>query len=129
VTPTLRTTRQKLAVSALLDRTDEFTSAQELHARLRTSGERVGLTTVYTQLRSLAEQGEIDSVRSESGETLYRRCTTDAHHHHLVCRSCGRAVELDAPEIEAWVKRLATRHGFKDSEHVMEISGICDACR
>jgi Fur family ferric uptake transcriptional regulator len=121
-------TRQKQALSSLLDRTGEFTSAQDLHARLRGSGERIGLTTVYTQLRALAESGEVDTVRSENGEALYRRCTTHAHHHHLVCRKCGRAVEFDAPELETWSNRLARRHGFKDSEHVMEISGLCETC-
>lgn len=122
-------TRQKQAVSSLLDETDEFTSAQDLHARLRQSGERIGLTTVYTQLRALAEAGQIDSVRSDNGEALYRRCTSDSHHHHLVCRSCGRAVEIDAPDIERWAKKIAGRHGFKDSVHVVEISGICGSCR
>lgn len=128
VPPATRMTRQKLAVSRLLDRTDEFTSAQDLHARLRQAGERIGLTTVYSQLRALAEAGEIDSVRSENGEALYRRCSTGSHHHHLVCRKCGRAVEIDAPEIEQWARRLAGEHGFNESEHLVEISGICQAC-
>ncbi len=121
-------TRQKQAVSSLLDRTEEFTSAQELHARLRQAGEHVGLTTVYAQLRMLAEAGEIDSVRSENGEALYRRCTTGTHHHHLVCRSCGKTVEFDAHDIEAWARRLAGGHGFIETAHVMEISGICEDC-
>lgn len=121
-------TRQKKAVSSLLDRTGEFTSAQDLHARLRESGERVGLTTVYTQLRAMASSGEIDSVRSESGESLYRRCATGEHHHHLVCRRCGRAVDIDTPDIESWAKALAGEHGFKETEHVVEISGVCGDC-
>src|ERR1039458_5732239 len=90
--PRVRVTRQKRAVATLLDEIDEFTSAQHLHARLRASGERVGLATVYSQLRTLAASGEIDSVRGDSGETLYRRCGSPVHHHHLVCRRCGHPV-------------------------------------
>jgi len=123
-----RMTRQKRAVAAVLAETNEFTSAQELHARLREHGERVGLATVYAQLRGLADTGAVDSLRSESGETLYRRCGLSGHHHHLVCRQCGRAVELDAPEVEAWAHTLGQRHGFRDLEHVLEITGICDRC-
>jgi Fur family ferric uptake transcriptional regulator len=121
-------TRQKRAVAAALDATAGFTSAQELHARLQASGERVGLATVYTQLRALAEAGEIDTITADTGETLFRRCDLDAHHHHLVCRRCGHAVELDAPEVETWARRLGRRYGFSDLEHVLEISGVCDRC-
>jgi Fur family ferric uptake transcriptional regulator len=123
-----RMTRQKRAVAELLDETEAFSSAQELHARLRDRGERVGLATVYSQLRSLEAAGEIDSVRSPSGEALYRRCGLASHHHHLVCRRCGRTVELDAPDIERWARRLGRRHGFSDLDHVLEITGICDQC-
>lgn len=123
-----RMTRQKRAVAAVLAETDEFSSAQELHARLREHGERVGLATVYAQLRALAEAGAVDSLRSESGESLYRRCGLSGHHHHLVCRQCGRAVELDAPEVEAWAQTLGRRHGFSELDHVLEITGICDRC-
>ncbi len=128
VTRTSRMTRQKQAVADLLDHLDEFTSAQDLHARLRGSGARVGLTTVYTQLRALADSGEIDSVRGDTGEVLYRRCELGSHHHHLVCRRCGQAVEVDVPDIEAWAKRLARQHGFSEPHHVLELSGICERC-
>jgi Fur family ferric uptake transcriptional regulator len=121
-------TRQKRAVAAVLEDTDQFSSAQELHARLRAQGERVGLATVYSQLRALATAGEIDSLRSASGEVLYRRCGLASHHHHLVCRRCGRAVELDAPDVEALTRRLGRRYGFSDLEHVLEITGVCDRC-
>lgn len=123
-----RRTRQKEALARLLDEQGEFTSAQDLHSRLRAAGERVGLTTVYTQLKALSDAGEIDSVRGESGEVLYRRCELGSHHHHLVCRSCGQAVEVDVPDIEAWARRLARRHGFSEPRHVLEITGLCGRC-
>jgi Fur family ferric uptake transcriptional regulator len=121
-------TRQKRAVAALLAETEEFSSAQDLHARLKGSGEKVGLATIYSQLRTLADSGEIDSVRGDSGETLYRRCDLVSHHHHLVCRRCGHAVELDAPEVETWARRVGGRYGFRHLDHVLEITGICDRC-
>jgi Fur family transcriptional regulator, ferric uptake regulator len=126
--PRGRATRQKRAVAALLDETATFTSAQDLHARLRAAGERVGLATVYAQLRSLAASGAIDSVRGESGETLFRRCGSPRHHHHLVCRRCGRTVELDAPTLEALARRLGEEQGFSELDHVVEITGVCPDC-
>lgn len=124
-----RSTRQKRAVAGLLEETETFRSAQDLHAALRARGERVGLTTVYTQLRLLAEAGAIDVVRAEDGETLYRRCRTPGHHHHLVCRSCGRTVEVEPPDLETWAAAVAEREGFAEVTHVLEIVGTCAACR
>lgn len=126
--PGTRMTRQKRAVASILETTHQFTSAQEIHERLRHAGERIGLATVYTQLRALAEAGVVDSIRGDTGEALYRRCETAAHHHHLVCRRCGFAVEVDAPEVDAWARRVGERHGFRGLDHVLEVTGICDRC-
>jgi Fur family ferric uptake transcriptional regulator len=124
---TVRNTRQRSAVSALLAEVDGFHSAQDLHAMLRQRGERVGLTTVYRTLQGLADAGEVDVMRPPSGEHLYRRCS-EGHHHHLVCRSCGNTVEVDGPAVEAWADRVAARHGYVDVSHTFEIFGTCPAC-
>lgn len=123
----VRNTRQRSAVSALLAEVEGFHSAQELHAMLRQRGERVGLTTVYRTLQSLADAGEVDVMRPPGGEHLYRRCS-EGHHHHLVCRSCGRTVEVDGPAVEAWAERVAAKHGYVNVSHTMEIFGTCPAC-
>ncbi|SIR86071.1 Fur family transcriptional regulator, ferric uptake regulator [Micromonospora avicenniae] len=124
---TLRNTRQRSAVSALLAEVEGFHSAQDLHAMLRTRGERVGLTTVYRTLQGLADAGEIDVMRPPGGEHLYRRCS-EGHHHHLVCRACGRTVEVEGPAVESWAERVAAQHGYADVSHTMEIFGTCRGC-
>ncbi|MEU8296940.1 Fur family transcriptional regulator [Micromonospora sp. NPDC048909] len=123
----VRNTRQRSAVSALLVEVEGFHSAQELHAMLRARGERVGLTTVYRTLQGLADAGEIDVMRPPGGEHLYRRCS-EGHHHHLVCRACGRTVEVAGPTVESWAERVAAQHGYADVSHTLEIFGTCPAC-
>ncbi len=112
---------------AIFSRLDGFHSIQDVHARLREAGDAVGLTTVYRAVQSLAEDGELDSIRTDSGEALYRRCSTD-HHHHLVCRACGRTVEVAGPAVERWARRVADEHGFVDLSHTLEIFGTCADC-
>src|SRR5699024_9136283 len=63
---------------------------------MRSTGTPIGLATGYRILQALAEAGEVDVVRTGDGEALYRLCRSTEHHHHLLCRRCGRAVELDA---------------------------------
>ena len=123
----VRNTRQRSAVSALLVELEGFHSAQDLHAMLRTRGERVGLTTVYRTLQGLADAGEIDVMRPPGGEHLYRRCS-EGHHHHLVCRACGRTVEVAGPTVETWADRVAAQHGYVEVSHTLEIFGTCPAC-
>jgi Fur family transcriptional regulator, ferric uptake regulator len=126
--PGVRTTRQRTAVAELLERVDGFKSAQDLHDLLRAAGASVGLTTVYRHLQSLADAGQVDVLRTSDGEAVYRRCPTDAHHHHLVCRGCGRSVEVEGPEVEAWASRIADQHGFTAVSHTVEVFGTCGQC-
>ena len=126
--PGVRTTRQRTAVAELLERVDGFKSAQDLHDLLRAGGDSVGLTTVYRHLQALADAGQVDVLRTDEGEQVYRRCPTDAHHHHLVCRSCGRSLEVDGPEVEAWAAQVAAKHGFTDVTHTVEVFGTCADC-
>ena len=124
---TPRRTRQRTAVDSILADREDFRTAQEIHDELRRLGERVGLTTVYRTLQTMTEAGELDALRTAEGETAYRRCST-GHHHHLVCRSCGRTVEVSGPAVETWANAVAEQHGFRDVSHDLEIFGTCQNC-
>ncbi|BBY37904.1 transcriptional repressor [Mycobacterium mantenii] len=123
----VRSTRQRAAISTLLETLDEFRSAQELHDELRRRGENIGLTTVYRTLQSMAAAGMIDTLRTDTGESVYRRCS-EHHHHHLVCRSCGATIEVGDHEVEEWATAVAAKHGFSDVSHTIEIFGTCSDC-
>ena len=123
-----RNTRQRRAVADLMEDLDGFRSAQQIHALLEDRGDNVGLSTVYRTLQALADADEVDALRSDDGETLYRRCSR-GHHHHLVCRDCGRTVEVEGPTVEKWADRVAEENGFVDISHTLEIFGTCGSCR
>lgn len=124
-----RPTRQRAAVEAVLADIDDFLSAQALHARLRTQGQTVGLATVYRTLQAMATDGDVDMMRTGDGEAVYRRCNTGHHHHHLVCRSCGRTVEVEGPAVERWADKIGAENDFSDMVHTVEIFGTCSDCQ
>jgi Fur family transcriptional regulator, ferric uptake regulator len=124
----MRPTKQRLAVTEALSSAEGFHSAQEIHDLLGQRGESVGLATVYRTLQRLADAGEVDMMRTEDGEAIYRRCS-DSHHHHLVCRTCGRTVEVEGPTVERWARAIAEEHGYADVSHTLEVFGTCPACR
>jgi len=121
-------TRQGDAVREVLSDVPEFRSAQDIHDELRHRGHGVGLTTVYRHLNQMAEQGLVDVLRTPSGETVYRRCAAPSHHHHLICRSCGKTVEFEGPELERWAEEVARSARFHDVSHTVEIFGTCEDC-
>ena len=123
-----RVSRQRAAVSAQMSGAADFRSAQSIYADLRTAGNAIGLATVYRALQGMVEDGEVDVLRSaDDGEAVYRRCST-GHHHHLVCRSCGLATEVEGAAAERWAQAVAAEHGFTQVSHVLEVFGTCAAC-
>jgi Fur family ferric uptake transcriptional regulator len=127
-----RNTRQAASVEAVLRDADGFRTAQDLFAELRRRGDRIGLTTVYRHLNTLTENGSADVVHNADGQAQYRLCgvgvghdAASPHHHHLVCRVCGRSVEVSGPEVEEWADRVAAVAGYTEISHTLEVFGLC----
>lgn len=123
-----RMTKQREAVLEQLSRQDQFRSAQEVHSALAEAGKKVSLATVYRNLQVLADSRQVDVVRGVDGEARYRLCQKEAHHHHLICRSCGRVEEFTPQSLENGLVRLAADYGYADISHSLEIFGTCPKC-
>ncbi|CAN5140672.1 transcriptional repressor [soil metagenome] len=122
-----RNTWQREAVKEALGTAEHFVSAQSLYSSLRENGSPIGLATVYRALADLASDGDADSLQAE-GESLYRACTPNSHHHHLICRDCGLTVEIEADAVEQWAQSIAADHGFTRANHVVDVFGYCSEC-
>ncbi|MEU7897615.1 transcriptional repressor [Nonomuraea sp. NPDC049152] len=121
-------TTRRDAVHDTLRRSDGFRSAQDVYAEMRSDGAKIGLTTVYRALQALADGGEVDVLRTDDGESVYRACASGDHHHHLVCRRCGRTVEVAGPDVERWAEAVGADHGFTEVTHTVEVFGTCASC-
>lgn len=121
-------TTRRDAVHDTLRGSEGFRSAQDVYAEMRQHGAKIGLTTVYRALQALADGGQVDVLRTDDGESVYRACATDDHHHHLVCRRCGHTVEVAGPAVERWAETVGTDHGFTEITHTVEVFGTCSSC-
>ena len=124
----VRVTRQRLEVLDELARERDDVTAQTLWRRLRGRRKPIGLATVYRTLALLHGSGVVDALAHHGGELCYRLCT-DAHHHHLVCSGCHRVVEVEDCGLDDWLQAVSSKHGFVPTEHSVEITGLCAACR
>ncbi len=129
--PRQRSTQQGAAVRDALLSQEGFRSAQDVYATLRADGQAVGLSTVYRHLQSFADQGLADVIQTPDGEATYRFCGSSSsprHHHHLVCRRCGRAEEVEGRSVERWATDVAAKYGFTEVDHTVELFGVCGSC-
>ncbi|MEJ4099300.1 Fur family transcriptional regulator [Corynebacterium mastitidis] len=124
-----RKTKQREAVVDVLIALNNFSSAKTIHHELARRGTPVGLSTVYRTLQSLADVQAVDVLSVAGGESLYRHCLSEEHHHHLVCTRCGCTKEIDGGPVEHWAKEIAARYGFSLTGHDAEVYGLCPACR
>ena len=102
-------------------------TGQELHARLRSTPNGMGLATVYRHLRQLQQRGLVRCRHLPSGEALYSPAERDEH--HLTCVDCGTTTVLNfCPMHEA---QLAPQDvgGFQLLFHTLEFFGLCPRCR
>ena len=78
-------------------------------------------------MNTLVADGLADSLVGKDGESIFRDCSTD-HHHHLICNRCGTAVEIEAKQAETWAAKVAKDNGFTEVSHTIDIFGLCKLC-
>lgn len=122
-------TRPREEIAGVLRRERRFLSAADIHARLSRARARVALSTVYRTLEYLHGKGEITERVDAAGEASYMFCEPQRHHHHAICRTCGKVEDVDCTAVDSFARELRKLHGFTLDDHAMEFSGRCRACR
>jgi len=125
----LRMTPERRSVlEVILSRQGHF-DAEELLQFLRRRHKRVSRATLYRTLDHLRTAGLVKMHRFGRGHALYEHIYGRRHHDHMVCDGCGMVIEFVNEEIERLQEEVCGRHGFKSSNHVMQIFGVCAACQ
>jgi Fur family transcriptional regulator, ferric uptake regulator len=122
-------TRPRELIAAILRSAKRFISAAEIHRTLATDASRVSLATVYRTLEHLREKGEAEVRVDDAGEATYMLCEPLHHHHHAICSSCSRVVDVDCEAMEQFTDALRKIHGFELHAHKVEFVGRCRACQ
>jgi Fur family ferric uptake transcriptional regulator len=118
---------RRAVIQAMLD--DEgYSSPHQIHERARRHCPTVGLVTVYRTLDLLAEMGFVRRIHTEDGCHGYA-AASNGHHHHLICRRCGATVEFAGCDLSAFLARVGQETGYEIEGHLLELVGICAACR
>ena len=122
-------TRPREEIAGVLRRERRFLSAAEIYAKLKRARARVALSTVYRTLERLQAKGDITERLDASGESRYMLCEPVRHHHHAICRRCGKVEDVDCDAVDDFARMLRKLHGFTIDDHAMEFTGRCRQCR
>ncbi len=124
----LKFTRQRRKILEVFMSADSHLTTEELHQRVRARHPEIGHTTVFRTLKLFEEAGIARSVDFGDKRIRYEQGYRHAHHDHLICRRCGRSIEVMDPEIERLQRELCRRNGFYPEAHRLEIFGLCSQC-
>jgi len=122
-------TRPREQIVAILKGSKRFLSAAEIHRALEEARAKVSLSTVYRTLEHFIAKGEVTVRIDDAGESSYMLCEPEHHHHHAICRNCGKVQDVDCTVIDQFAQSLRALHGFEMDAHSMEFVGRCNSCR
>ncbi len=113
----LKVTHPRIRILELLETNGvQHLSAEDLYRQLLSSGEDIGLATVYRVLTQFEAAGLVLKHHFEGGQAVYE-LDRGQHHDHMVDMESGRVIEFTSPEIEALQKQIADKHGYVIEEH------------
>ncbi len=129
----LKITEQRLTIINCLHDTEaksgeRHVTAQELYEKVSKKDEKIGFATVYRFLRDLADKNFVTEVRM-GGQSSRYELSTKEHHDHLTCTQCGKICEFENKKIEKLQVQVAEYFGFKLTNHILELYGLCPSCQ
>jgi Fe2+ or Zn2+ uptake regulation protein len=122
-----RVTLPRLLVHRHIRRSPTHVTPEQLHAELAPRLPSLSPATIYGTLELLDDLGFVRRVSTPRGGTVYDSRVDE--HHHVICRSCGRIEDVEAPLDTAAVEQAARAAGFRVDHRQLAVSGLCADCR
>ncbi len=126
----MKYTEQRAIILQILLNVDDHLNAEEILEIVKEKypEHKIGIATIYRTLNFLEEVNLISSI-SFGKESKKYESTSSKHHDHIICTSCGKIVEFLDESIEKKQEKIALDHGFKITNHTMQIFGMCSECQ
>ncbi len=121
------TSTRRAILQTLLDHHDEHPTAEQITSNVQQAHPDVAESTVYRFLDELERLDVVRHVRVGHGPTVYH-FAEDTHHHHLVCGTCGRMIEVNGRIFDDLRRALLRDFDFEIEPHHFTLAGHCRAC-
>ncbi|MCD4829467.1 MAG: transcriptional repressor [Candidatus Cloacimonetes bacterium] len=115
-------------LEAVFDNHGHF-DVEELYEQLKSRGERVSLATLYRTIPLLVESGLVRQAMRTDATTRYEHVWGHPRHLHIVCKHCGKVVEVELGDMAETLRTLGRNHGYRVEEITLCLRGLCRPCR
>jgi len=123
-----RLTPQRMLVIEALHSAESHISAEEIYEQLHSRYPYSNISTIYRTLELLKKLNLVTETDFGEGRVRYH-VAEKSHHHHLVCRTCGKVIDLDESVLSFLQGALLRDYGFNADLRHLAISGECSDCR
>ncbi len=121
-------TPQRRAIIGVISQSQEHLTPADIYAKLKAKHRGIGLVTVYRALNMLERSGMLCEVHiGDTCRSYLKR--PSGHHHHLVCKGCGKVVDFSDCELDDLEQRVTQDTGFRIDRHLLEFLGRCPECQ
>lgn len=118
------TERRKVIIQFFIDR-NRYCTAKELNDYLETIYEGISFDTVYRNLHLFTDVGILETTELD-GEKHFQIACLQSHHHHFICRDCGKTKEIHYCPMETIQGVLGS---YLVEDHKFEVYGLCPTCQ
>ncbi len=123
-----RSGKRDLIVNVFL-RQEGHLSADDLVDLIRREDQKISRATVYRTLQWMVEAGIARKVDFGEGRFRFEHSYRHPRHFHLICKSCNQSSEFLSSDIETLLEEVAAARNFTARQSVLQIYGMCEACR
>lgn len=123
------TKQRELIIDTILEKENWHFTAEELFEAVRERDNEIGMATVYRTIELLKELEIIHVLDFNEESRKYELFVEDSHHHHLICKRCGKLIEFNDKDIDYFEKELEKKYDFSVTEHKLSFYGYCSKCR
>jgi Fur family ferric uptake transcriptional regulator len=127
------TTQRRVVYDILNEKEDEHLSPEEIYESIRHNNPKIGIATIYRTLQLFEEIGLVIKLNFGDGcnryEILSPHCNDIHQHHHLICKNCGKIIEVKEDLMSSLEEMIEKQYNFEIINHVVKFTGICSQCR
>jgi len=126
----IKSTKQRNLLLALLHETDSFVTAEDLYFKAKQADDTISLSTIYRILELFNKKNIVQKTTLlEDDKAVFELNHIDHHHHHLICLGCKKVIDIGQCPLGSFEKDIEATTDFSIVDHKLEIYGYCKDCK
>ncbi|KXS49130.1 Fur family transcriptional regulator, ferric uptake regulator [Halanaerobium congolense] len=123
------TKQREVILGTILGNKNWHFTAEDLFAAVKKKDQDIGMATIYRTLELMQNLKIINVHDFNEDSRIYELYSEESHHHHLICKKCGKLVEFSDQDIDYLESELEAKYDFKVTEHKLRFYGYCRDCK